>query len=585
MAYYESGTPKMTRPTLATFYDEWGMPLSSEGQYTAGPGHAAKLAAERDWKIAQEKEKGYYQNPNQMILSPGDAASAGDAQARRQGEQQDDMFSKLMAMLSGSSSSSSSSGGVWTPGSSLVGGDMAMGMGSGMGGGSQPARYGGSGKEIANSRIPQGPQHGGGGGPQYGPKDAPTHGGMDGNPSGGGFSQAFNPQAATDRFVQGQSAPTPNGSTGQLGTSGGQGVRTQAPTTMSNRHQGSTDEVLRMQRAQQSQMLDSKNWSTGMKQDTAAAQANGRYSIGPNGALVAPPNPAGGLTAGGPTTGGVGGATGGGAGAGGGTGGASGGSGLPFGQAFEQSLYSAFNKPGIDPEPIINKGTEEIAMGENNALTQLGNRAANQGIEGGAVQAGNREVLTDFAGKRANLARDVRVEAAKNAEDQRMSALNTAGGYLGRISDNQRQDRNQMMQMMMSQMQAQQNRQPDYSGLASQAGQRSTFANILAPGGGKSGSGASGGSTFPSGMSMGGGAGTMYNPGGGLQSVTHNAANNRRATEGAAQPVRGSGLPPSMENDQIAGGGGSQPTGGGGLVSGPNKNKSLKQLKDEGWNF
>ena len=146
-----------------------------------------------------------------------------------------------------------------------------------------------------------------------------------------------------------------------------------------------------------------------------------------------------------------------------------------------------------------------------------------------------------------------------------------------------------MMQMMMSQMQAQQNRQPDYSGLASQAGQRSTFANILAPGGGKSGSGASGGSTFPSGMSMGGGSGVMYNPGGGLQSVTHNAANNRKAAEGAAQPVRGSGLPPSMENDALDGGPAGpnpfNPPSGGGLTSGPNKNKSLKDLNKEGWNF
>lgn len=554
MPYYDSGTPKMTRPTLAMFYDEWGMPLSSEGQYTAGPGHAAKLAAERDWKIAQEKENGYYQNPNQMVLSPGDAASAGDAQARRQGNQQDQLFSQIMALLGGGSSSSMvGGGGGWTPGSSLVGGgggDMAMIPGGQNRVGERPSLGGGAGA--------------GGQGPQYG---------------GGAFSGAFNPQAATDKFVGASGSTVANRSSG-VPTSAGQGIPIPRSNTMSNMHEGSTDDVTRMQQNQQAKTFDSNNWSTAMKQDTQNAQANGRYSIGPNGMLVAPTKPAGGLTPGGPQTGGgmpLPGGSGGGA---GGTG-AGGGSGLPFGQAFEQSLYSAFNKPGIDPEPIINKGTEEIAMGENNALTQLGNRAANQGIEGGAVQAGNREVLTDFAGKRANLARDVRVEAAKNAEDQRMSALNTAGGYLGRISDNARQDRNQMIQMMMQQMQAQQNRAPDYSGLASQAGQRSSFANILAPGGGKSGSGASGGSTFPSGMSMGGGPGTMYNPTGGLQSVTHNAANNRQAQARAE-----SGLAPSMENDAInAPRNAANGTAGGGLLSGANKNKSLKDLNKEGYTF
>ena len=504
MAYYESGTTKMTRPTYSTFYDEWGMPLSSEGQYTAGPGHAAKLAAERDWKIAQEKERGYYQNPNQMVLSPGDAASAGDAQARRQGDQQDNMYSQLMAMLSGGSSSSSSGGGGWTPGSSLVGGSM------------------------------------------------PPQGSFSGAMAGGGGDKPMRPQMP----IMGDQTGGGSWSQGGGTTPAGAGPKPYAPAggaqQMNHGMRGSTDQILQVQQLQNAKLLQ-QDPNTWQGRDVKNANAMGRYGIGPNGALVEPGQKVNPLTG---KMEGVGGAqlpTGGGAG-GAASGGASGGQGgQPFGQAFEQSLYSAFNKPGIDPEPIINKGTEEIAAGESNALVQLGNRAANQGIEGGAVQAGNREVLSDFAGKRANLARDVRVEAAKNAEDQRMSALNTAGGYLGRISDNQRQDRNQMMSLMMSQMQNQQNRATDYSGLASQAGQRSAFAPILAPGGGKPGSGASGGSTFAGGASAGfgqaapQGAGSfsalfgpsnqssgsaspgVYNPKGGLQAQTHNAANNRAA--------------------------------------------------------
>lgn len=542
MPYYSSGTPAMTRPTLAYFYDEWGMPLSSEPIYTAGPGHAAKIKAEMDAKIAKEKENAYLRDPNKAVLSPGDAASAADAQSQRFGQQQDQMYNMIMAMLGGSGGSTS--GGGWTPGSTLVGG-MGGGFGGGMGGGmpsgdyTPPAGVGGPGNYIRDDGA------------------APA-----GYQAGQGMT-GTKPSAQAAFLTNGQRMSTQPGG---LATSGPTGNRNAAAIrlarqAMTNRHEGPAASVARMMQNRTRADMRAASANT-MSNQAAQQQANitGRpVNVGVNGVTI---NPSRGndIAGGGKSTGGGMPTPGGGSG---------GGSGMPFGQAFEQSLYSAFSNPGFDPEPIINRGTEEIASGESNALVQLQNRAANQGIEGGAVQAGNREVLSDFAGKRANLARDVRVEAAKDAEDKRMSALNAAGGYLGRISDNARQDRNQMIQLMMQQMQNQQNRAPDYSSLISQAGNSTNFAPILAPGGGKPGSGASGGSTFPgqfqsglgqaapvssgsfsalwgpgsqsTGVSRGGGA--VYDPSGvgasyGLQANFHNTGRQQQAAQGRA--MRGS---------------------------------------------
>lgn len=514
MSYYESGTPAMTRPTKAYFYDEWGMPLSSEPIYTAGPGHAAKIAAGMDANIASQKTQNYLRNPNAPVLSPGDAASAADAQSQRFGQQQDQMYNMIMAMLGYGSSSGGYGGGTgggWTPGSTFVGGGMGGGDmigGPSVTGGGKPPR-----PEAAT----------GGGSGAVLPQNTPymKNGQVDrsaGTSWGGGQSQrhAGAMQNARNAWTSSNRAPNPAQMQRMLAN------RQTQQMTIPNNLQGQTQQM----------------WSN-----------LGRYTVGPNGALIAPNtgqmnNALQGTAANsGNVSGGSGGA------------GGSGGSGLPFGQAFEQQLYNAFTKSGFDPEPIINKGTEEIASGENNTLVQLQNRAANQGIEGGAVQAGNREVLSDFAGKRSNLARDVRVEAAKDAEDKRMSALNAAGNYLGRISDNQRQDRNQMIQLMMQQMQNQQNRATDYSSLISQSGQGPSFAPILAPGGGKPGSGSSGGSTFPGQFQQGLGQGTpyspnsfsalwgpgnnntgvsgsgIYNPAGGLQAITHNTGRNNQAAQ------------------------------------------------------
>jgi hypothetical protein len=65
----------------------------------------------------------------------------------------------------------------------------------------------------------------------------------------------------------------------------------------------------------------------------------------------------------------------------------------------------------------------------------LENKAALNGVEGGAVSGANREVLSDFAGKRANLARDTRVSAELSKQEQKMQAMKAAGDYFGKQDD------------------------------------------------------------------------------------------------------------------------------------------------------
>jgi hypothetical protein len=112
-----------------------------------------------------------------------------------------------------------------------------------------------------------------------------------------------------------------------------------------------------------------------------------------------------------------------------------------FRSAFESELMKTMQAPGIDPEPIINKGTEEIAEGEKNAQFNLDNKAASMGVGGGAVSGANREILSDFAGKRADLARTTRVDAALSAQNHKLGAMNAASNYYGKLDDNARADR------------------------------------------------------------------------------------------------------------------------------------------------
>lgn len=98
---------------------------------------------------------------------------------------------------------------------------------------------------------------------------------------------------------------------------------------------------------------------------------------------------------------------------------------------FAASLGSAISSPGLkdqEVESIINKGTDEISAAQEAAALNLGQEfgAAGAGrVSGSAAKAG-RLLATDFAGQKANLARDVRTDAATNREQLRLGALEIA---------------------------------------------------------------------------------------------------------------------------------------------------------------
>jgi hypothetical protein len=113
-----------------------------------------------------------------------------------------------------------------------------------------------------------------------------------------------------------------------------------------------------------------------------------------------------------------------------------GGAGAGLEGQFTSKLMEMMNTPGISEkttEGIINRGTDEINAGQMDAqrnLTQMAN-AMGFGTGGGNLAA-NRQLATDFGGQRANLARDVRLDAAmKNAQSQYQS-LGLASDWLGR---------------------------------------------------------------------------------------------------------------------------------------------------------
>lgn len=132
---------------------------------------------------------------------------------------------------------------------------------------------------------------------------------------------------------------------------------------------------------------------------------------------------------------------------------------------FTNSLSDMLKNPGLKQKTIegmINKGTDEIAESESQAGLDLTERAAAMGgMEGGGIQKGMRELRSDYAGKRAGLARDIRTDAEKDRLNRIEAGLGIAGSYLGRVEDRQaadarwqaenaREDRNQMIQMLMN---------------------------------------------------------------------------------------------------------------------------------------
>lgn len=105
-----------------------------------------------------------------------------------------------------------------------------------------------------------------------------------------------------------------------------------------------------------------------------------------------------------------------------------------------QHLTDLMNNPGMSDSTIqgmVNKGADQISEGEGSAEMGLTDAANAAGFgQSGAQQAGLRELMTSATGQKANYARDVRTEAAKDRENQLQQALGTSGQYLGRVQDN-----------------------------------------------------------------------------------------------------------------------------------------------------
>lgn len=98
---------------------------------------------------------------------------------------------------------------------------------------------------------------------------------------------------------------------------------------------------------------------------------------------------------------------------------------------FAASLGQAISSPGLkdkEVESIINKGTDEISAGQEAAALALGQEfgASGAGRVSGSAAKAARLLNTDVLGQKANLARDVRTDAATNREQLRLGALEIA---------------------------------------------------------------------------------------------------------------------------------------------------------------
>ena len=117
--------------------------------------------------------------------------------------------------------------------------------------------------------------------------------------------------------------------------------------------------------------------------------------------------------------------------------------------SLQAKIMASLDNPGMSDqeiESIINKGTDEINESERagtQALTEA-SLAAGGGNVGGDYKAGLRDTVTNFAGQRASQARDTRLAAAQQKQQNQYQAMNAAGSYLGQ----QQQQRNRMLDFM-----------------------------------------------------------------------------------------------------------------------------------------
>jgi hypothetical protein len=100
-------------------------------------------------------------------------------------------------------------------------------------------------------------------------------------------------------------------------------------------------------------------------------------------------------------------------------------------QMYSEKINSLLGGGSLRPkesiEADINAGTEEIESGRMDAQRDIESRAAAMGFgSSGALDAAKTKLNTEASGMKANLARDVRNQAAKDSQQAQLAALGFA---------------------------------------------------------------------------------------------------------------------------------------------------------------
>jgi len=137
---------------------------------------------------------------------------------------------------------------------------------------------------------------------------------------------------------------------------------------------------------------------------------------------------------------------------------------------FETSLQGVLNDPGLSDdavERIISRGTDEIRASQRDAGLDMRDVAQAAGAGSLSDLAGGLSEMRDSYDRQSSaLARDVRLAAEQDRSQQRLAGLGVAGNYLGRVEDAARQDRNKLMELLLSQK----FQTPDMGGMIQNAG-------------------------------------------------------------------------------------------------------------------
>jgi hypothetical protein len=104
----------------------------------------------------------------------------------------------------------------------------------------------------------------------------------------------------------------------------------------------------------------------------------------------------------------------------------------PSQQTYQQGLQQLATGGGMsaaEQQDVINRGTEELSRALEASQLALGRRAAAAGgtVGAGGYAEGLRGLVSDFAGQRAGLARDVRLAASDKRQQNQALATQLAG--------------------------------------------------------------------------------------------------------------------------------------------------------------